>query len=317
MPVLDSPAVHKAQAEVGVIGGSGLYEFPGLLSRRDVRLRTPFGTPSAPYRIGTLEGRRVAFLARHGIGHRVQPTEINFRANIHGFRQLGVSRVISASAVGSMREEIEPLDLMVPNQMIDRTVSRPRSFFGGGIVAHVSLADPFCGDLRQVLITAAGRAGARVHPRGTYLCIEGPQFSTRAESDLYRSWNVDVIGMTNLPEARLAREAELCYSTLALVTDYDCWRDAEEDVTVDAVLSNLRHNAEMAARVIKHAVNALSRERSCSCGSALATALITQPPFPAAAKRRLGLLIERYDKAARSTRPARRRRAARIQGARR
>ena len=259
----------------------------------------------------------MAFLARHGIGHRVQPSEINFRANIHGFRQLGVSRVISASAVGSMREEIEPLHLVVPDQLIDRTLLRPMSFFGGGIVAHVSLADPFCDVLRQTLIRAGRKVGARVHARGTYLCIEGPQFSTRAESELYRSWGVEVIGMTNLPEARLAREAELCYSTLALVTDYDCWRETEDDVSVDAVLLNLKRNADTAARVLKQAVQALPAERSCGCGSALATALITQPPFPAAAKRRLGLLIGPYDKSSRTATSARRRRSARVAGARR
>ena len=259
----------------------------------------------------------MAFLARHGIAHRVQPSEINFRANIHGFRQLGVSRVISASAVGSMREEIEPLHLVVPDQMIDRTVSRSMSFFGDGIVAHVSLADPFCSVLRDTLIQGGQEAGARVHARGTYLCMEGPQFSTRAESNLFRSWGVAVIGMTNLPEARLAREAELCYSTLALVTDYDCWRETEDDVSVDAVLSNLRRNADTAARVLKQAIRTLPAERSCGCGRALATALITQPPFPAAAKRRLGLLIGPYDKSSRAATPARRRRPARTAGARR
>lgn len=315
--MLDSPAVQKIKAEIGIIGGSGLYDFPGLQSPRDVRVRTPFGSPSAPYRVGMLEGRCVAFLARHGIGHRVQPSEINVRANIHGFRQLGVTRVISASAVGSMREEIEPLHLLVPDQLIDRTVSRPMSFFGSGIVAHVSLADPFCSVLREALIQAGHKAGARVHARGTYLCIEGPQFSTRAESDLYRSWGVEVIGMTNFPEARLAREAELCYSTLALVTDYDCWRETEDAVSVDAVLSNLKRNADTAVRVLKQTVRALPAERSCGCSRALATALITQPPFPAAAKRRLGLLIRPYDKPSRAATPARRCRPARAAGARR
>jgi 5'-methylthioadenosine phosphorylase len=286
--------MSAAAAEVGIIGGSGLYDFPGLEKTRELRLRTPFGHPSAPYRLGVLEGRRVAFLARHGIGHRLLPSEINFRANVHGFRQLGVSRLVSASAVGSMKPEIEPLHLVVPDQMVDRTVSRPATFFGDGVVAHVALADPFCADLRQALSGAARRTGARTHEGGTYLCIEGPQFSTRAESRLYRSWGVDVIGMTNLPEARLAREAELCYATLALVTDYDCWHESGEDVTVEAVLSNLRRNAETAVRALRETVRELPAERRCACGSALSTALITQPPFPPAARRRLGLLLGRF-----------------------
>ncbi|MEE9219216.1 MAG: MTAP family purine nucleoside phosphorylase, partial [Acidobacteriota bacterium] len=251
-----------------------------------------------------------------GMGHRLLPSEINFRANIYGFRQLGVHRVVSASAVGSMREEIQPLHIVVPDQMLDRTVSRSMTFFGEGVVAHVSLAEPFCDDLRQALIGAAGRAGARTHPRGTYLCIEGPQFSTRAESRLYRSWNVDVIGMTNLPEARLAREAELCYATMALVTDYDCWREAEEGVTLEEVLSNLRRNAETAVAAVRELVRSLERPRRCACGSALATALITQPPFAAAARRRLGLLLERYDRRAVRPRSTRSRRAARVAGGR-
>ncbi len=305
--MLDSLAMSAAQAEIGIIGGSGLYEFPGLEGARDLRLRTPFGVPSAPYRVGRLEGRTVAFLARHGLGHRLMPTEINFRANIHGFRQLGVTRVISASAVGSMKEGIEPLHLVVPDQMVDRTVSRTMTFFGGGVVAHVALADPFCAELRRVLGAAARAARVRVHEGGTYLCIEGPQFSTRAESQLYRSWDVDVIGMTNLPEARLAREAELCYATLALVTDYDCWHEVEEEVSVDAVLVNLKRNAEAAAATLRQAVRALPASRRCPCAAALATAIITRPPFPAAARRRLGLLLARYDRPASRPSPARRR----------
>jgi len=309
--VLDSRGMRDAKAEIGIIGGSGLYDFPGLEQVREVRLRTPFGAPSAPYRLGRLHGRRVAFLARHGIGHRLMPTEINYRANVHGFRQLGVTRLISASAVGSMKESIEPLHILVPDQMVDRTVSRSMSFFGGGVVAHVALAEPFCPDLRRLLCAAGPRAGARTHARGTYLCIEGPQFSTRAESHLYRSWNVDVIGMTNLPEARLAREAELCYATLALVTDYDCWHETEESVSVDAVLSNLRRNADSAARTLGEAVRSMPPERNCGCGAALATALITQPPFPAGARRRLALLLEPYSRPVARPLPARRERAGR------
>jgi 5'-methylthioadenosine phosphorylase len=282
-----------ARAEIGIIGGSGLYDFPGLERARDARLRTPFGEPSAPFRLGTLEGRRVAFLARHGLGHRLLPSEINFRANLYGLRMLGVTRVLSASAVGSMREEIRPLDVVIPDQMVDRTLGRPRTFFGQGVAAHVAMADPFCAELRWILIGAARACGARVHEGGAYVCIEGPQFSTRAESEIYRSWGVSVIGMTNLPEARLAREAELCYATLALVTDYDCWHRSEEDVSVEAVLDNLRRNADTAAATLRAAVRGIPAERSCPCASALQTAVITRRPFPPAARRRLGLLLDR------------------------
>jgi 5'-methylthioadenosine phosphorylase len=285
-----------ARAEIGIIGGSGLYDFPGLERPRDVRLRTPFGAPSAPFRLGLLEGRRVAFLARHGLGHRLLPSEINFRANLYGLKMLGVTRVLSASAVGSMKEEIRPLDVVVPDQMVDRTLSRARSFFGEGVVAHVAMADPFCAELRWILIGSARRNGARVHEGGSYVCIEGPQFSTRAESEIYRSWGVSVIGMTNLPEARLAREAELCYATLALVTDYDCWHRSEEDVSVEAVLANLRRNADTAASTLRGAVGGIPARRSCPCATALATAVITQPPLPPAARRRLGLLLGRGDR---------------------
>jgi 5'-methylthioadenosine phosphorylase len=280
-----------ARAEIGVIGGSGLYDFPGLERARDVRLRTPFGDPSAPFRVGVLEGRRVAFLARHGLGHRLLPSEINFRANLYGLKMLGVERVFSASAVGSMKEEIRPLDVVVPDQMIDRTLGRPRTFFGGGVAAHVAMADPFCAELRWILIAAARNSGARVHEGGAYVCIEGPQFSTRAESQVYRSWGVSVIGMTNQPEARLAREAELCYATLALVTDYDCWHRGEEDVSVEAVLDNLRRNADTAVAALRAAVRGVPARRSCSCASALSSAVITRPPFPPAVRRRLALLL--------------------------
>jgi 5'-methylthioadenosine phosphorylase len=280
---------------VGVIGGSGLYELPGLEAVRWRRLRTPFGDPSDEYCCGRLDGHPVVFLARHGRGHRLIPTELNFRANIWGLKALGVEWVISVSAVGSMREAIKPLDLVIPDQFFDATRRRVSSFFGDGIVAHVGMAEPVCPDLATVLEKAARQAGAIVHRGGTYICIEGPQFSTRAESRIYRAWGVDVIGMTNMPEAKLAREAELCYATLALATDYDVWHETHEAVTVEAVVQNLLKNVATAKDVLRRAIPMVTAPRTCPCPSLLRDAIITNPKaFPPAARRRLALLIGKY-----------------------
>ncbi|MFQ5895692.1 MAG: S-methyl-5'-thioadenosine phosphorylase [Nitrospinota bacterium] len=280
---------------VGVIGGSGLYSMPELEEVEEAALETPFGSPSSPYVLGRLGGRRLAFLPRHGRGHRLMPSEIPFRANLYGFKALGAGWVISVSAVGSMREEIAPGEVVVPDQFFDRTRQRPSTFFGGGVVAHVGMADPVCPVLSERLAGAAERAGAKVHRGGTYLCIEGPQFSTRAESHVFRSWGVSVIGMTNLPEARLAREAELCYATLALVTDYDCWHEREEDVTVEAVVARLQQNVRLAQRIIAEAAPTLGPERPCGCGEALAGAILTDPAaIDPEARRRLDLLAGKY-----------------------
>lgn len=284
-----------ARASIGVIGGSGLYAMEGLTDVESVNIETPFGMPSAHIRVGTIDGRRVAFLARHGVDHRLLPGEVNFRANIYALKSLGVERILSASAVGSMQENIHPLDLVVPDQFIDRTRHRPETFFGQGIAAHVSLADPFCESLRQIVLRAAESKFPRVHAGGTYLCMEGPQFSTRAESHLYRSWGVKVIGMTNLTEAKLAREAEVCYVTLALVTDYDCWHEDEAEVSVDAVVANLARNARAAQEVIRAVIPQIEEARACPCASALRTAIITPPDkIPAARRKELALLLERY-----------------------
>ena len=261
---------------VGVIGGSGLYQMEGLTKIREVEIKTPFGRPSEKFVRGILGGTEFVFLPRHGKGHRWLPTEINFRANIFAMKKLGVDRIISVSAVGSLREEIAPGDIVIPDQFIDRTTLRPSTFFGKGIVAHVSLADPFCRDLAEKLVTAATSEGGKVHTRGTYLCMEGPQFSTRAESQLYRSWGADVIGMTNLQEAKLAREAEICFGTLALATDYDCWNQAAGDVEIENVLAVLRQNVALAQRTIRRAVTRLTDSRSCSCRSSLKDAIITE-----------------------------------------
>jgi len=283
------------QAEIGIIGGSGLYSMPGFSDIQEISLHTPFGMPSDPYVLGTLEGRKVAFLARHGRGHRFMPTEINYRANIHGFKQLGVERVLSLSAVGSLKEEHHPLDFVVPDQFIDRTRHRVDTFFGDGLVVHVGLAEPVCADLAKVAVDACRRAGVNVKPRGTYLNMEGPQFSTKAESNLYRSWGLDVIGMTNLTEARLAREAELCYATVAMVTDYDCWHEEHDHVSVDQIVGVLLKNAEHACSVVREAVAAMPKTRSCKCGSALKNAIITQKSaVPVSARERLHLLVGKY-----------------------
>jgi 5'-methylthioadenosine phosphorylase len=267
----------------------------GLQDVREVQVQTPFGAPSDAYIVGTLGGRELVFLPRHGRGHRVPPSGLNFRANIYGLKSLGVEWVISVSAVGSMREALRPGDLVIPDQFFDRTRTRVSTFFDQDIVVHVTFADPICPVVAQALHRATAQLGVTVHVGGTYLCIEGPQFSTRAESRIYRQWGVDVIGMTNLPEARLAREAELCYATLALVTDYDCWHESEDDVDIASVLAILQRNAEVAQQVIQRTVPQLHGARTCACSTALKHAIITAPEaIPAAAKERVGLLIQPY-----------------------
>jgi 5'-methylthioadenosine phosphorylase len=280
---------------IGIIGGSGLYDMAELTDREERALSTPFGDPSAPYVLATLRGRRVAFLARHGIGHRLMPSELNFRANIYGFKTLGVEWILSASAVGSLRADYKPLDLVVPDQFYDRTRNRVSTFFGDGIVAHVGFAHPFCRRLSDVLFGSAEDAGAAVHRGGTYVCMEGPQFSTVAESQSYRAAGFDIIGMTNLQEAKLAREAEICYATLALVTDYDCWHPDHDSVTVDMVVATLLQNAQTAQQVIARAVEKLPIDRACECEKALATAIMTRPEaIPVATRARLLPIIGRY-----------------------
>ena len=282
-------------AQIGIIGGSGLYDMEELADRKEVSLSTPFGDPSGPYVTATLRGRRVAFLSRHGAGHRIQPSDLNFRANIFGFKLLGVERILSASAVGSLREAYPPLDVVVPDQFLDRTRGRISTFFGRGIAGHVSFAHPVCGDLSRIAYEAALAVGARAHLGGTYVCMEGPQFSTLAESRLYRAWGMDVIGMTNLQEAKLAREAEICYTTVALVTDYDCWHPGHDQVTVEMIVSNLIRNAETAQRLIAEAVARMPEARTCPCASALATAIITDPAaIPEETKRDLAPIIGKY-----------------------
>ncbi len=265
-----------AKSVVGVIGGSGLYQMQGLEKVREVEVKTPFGRPSEKFIKGMVGETEMVFLPRHGKGHRWLPTEVNFRANIFAMKKLGVERIVSVSAVGSLRQEIAPGDIVVPDQFIDRTTQRPSTFFGKGIVAHVSLADPFCKDLSEILATAATFEGGKVHSRGTYLCMEGPQFSTRAESRLYRSWDADVIGMTNLQEAKLAREAEICFGTLALATDYDCWNQAAGDVEIENVLAVLRQNVALAQKTIRRAVTLLTESRTCACAASLKDAIITE-----------------------------------------
>jgi len=282
---------------VGIIGGSGLYDMAELTDREEKTIKTPFGEPSGPFVIGTLRGKRVAFLARHGVGHRILPSELNFRANIYAFKVLGVQRIVSASAVGSLKEEYRPLDIVVPDQFFDRTRGRISTFFGRGLVAHVAFAHPVCGDLSRIVGDSAASVGATVHRGGTYVNMEGPQFSTLAESKLYRTWGMDVIGMTNLQEAKLAREAEICYATLALVTDYDCWHPDHDSVTVEMIIGNLLQNARTAQRAIAEAVARIDGARTCSCGNALATAIITRPDLvPEQTKRELEPIIGKYMK---------------------
>lgn len=285
-----------SDAAIGIIGGSGLYAMDGLKVIAERTIETPFGAPSDPYVIGDIDGTRVAFLSRHGKGHRLLPSELNYRANIFGLKVLGVHTILSASAVGSMKENYHPTDIVFPHQFIDRTRHRPDTFFGGGIVGHVQFADPICSGA-SFLVSEAGRmAGARVHAGGIYVCIEGPQFSTRAESKLYRSWNVDVIGMTNLTEAKLAREAEICYVTMALVTDYDCWHETAGDVSVEQILGYLRANAAMAQKVIRMSIERLAtRKRDCACSDALKFAIVTDPAsIPSKLKQELKPIIGRY-----------------------
>ena len=283
------------RVELGIIGGSGLYDMAELTGREEKTIATPFGDPSGPYVVGTLRGKCVAFLARHGAGHRILPSEMNFRANIYGFKALGVERIISASAVGSLKEEYRPLDILVPDQFFDRTKGRISTFFGRGLAAHIAFAHPLCGVLSAIAADAAQAVGATVHRGGTYVNMEGPQFSTLAESNLYRAWGMDVIWMTNLQEAKLAREAEICYATLALVTDYDCWHPDHDSVTVDLIIANLMHNAVTAQKTIAEAVSRISGPRTCACKDALATAIITRPEqVPAQTRKDLQIIVGKY-----------------------
>lgn len=289
------PAKSADPVRLGIIGGSGLYSMSGLAGAREVVVRTPFGDPSDAFVVGLLEGRRVAFLARHGRGHRILPGEINFRANIYAMKLLGVERIISVSAVGSLKEELQPLEFLIPDQFFDRTRHRADTFFGQGLVAHVTFDKPTCAQLAGVLADACRRAQVTAHRGGTYVCMEGPQFSTLAESHLYRQSGFDVIGMTNLTEAKLAREAEICYATLAMITDYDCWHPGHDSVTVTQIIDNLNRNAENAQNIIREAVRVLPETRECKCGSALAHALITdRAKIPATTRKRLAALVGKY-----------------------
>ena len=294
---------HKAKmrsasfdpVRIGIIGGSGLYHMPGLKDTRELRVKTPFGAPSDALVVGSLEGRRVAFLARHARGHRFLPSEINYRANIHAMKQLGVERIISVSAVGSLREDLKPLDFLIPYQFYDRTIHRVSTFFGEGVVAHVGFDKPVCAQLTGVLADACDRAKVRVHRGGTYICMEGPQFSTLAEAQIHRQLRFDVIGMTNVTEAKLAREAEICFATVAMITDYDCWHPNHASVTLEEIISNLNKNTEHAQDVLREAVRSMPSERACKCGSALAHAIITDPSIiSAAARKRLGVIAGKY-----------------------
>jgi len=283
------------KAEIGIIGGSGLYSMPGFEAAEEIVIKTPFGDPSDNYVLGTLAGKHVAFLTRHGRGHRLSPSELNFRANIYGMKSLGVERIISLSAVGSLKEEHRPLDFVIPDQFFDRTRGRISTFFGEGLVAHISFADPICPQLADVVSYACMSTGVNTKKGGTYLCMEGPAFSTKAESNVYRSWGMDVIGMTNLQEAKLAREAEICYVTVAMVTDYDCWHPHHDAVTVTDIIGNLMKNAENACAVVAAAVAAMPSVRNCKCGSALAHAILTdKAAVPAATRQKLGILVDKY-----------------------
>ncbi len=289
------PASPAAAPKLGFIGGTGLYAMAGLQGAETMEVDTPFGKPSAPIVVGEIAGRRAAFLPRHGAGHRLLPTEVPYLANVYALKALGVERLVSVSAVGSLREELAPLHMVVPDQLIDRTRRRRATFFGDGVAAHVGFADPFCARLGARLYDAAAQAGAVVHRGGTYVVMEGPAFSTRAESALYRSWDASIIGMTALPEAKLAREAEMCYATLACVTDYDVWRESEADVSVEMVVANLQANAQAAQRALQTLAAGLSDERACACGGALATAIVTNPAYIGAeARERLAPIIGKY-----------------------
>jgi len=284
--------------QIGIIGGSGLYHMPGFEAHEERTLETPFGAPSDAYIVGSLAGKEVAFLARHGRGHRLSPSELPFRANIYGFKALGVERILSLSAVGSLKEEHRPLDFVIPDQFVDRTRGRISTFFGEGLVAHISFADPVCPQLSSVAYKSCKQEGISAKQGGTYICMEGPAFSTKAESNLYRSWGMDVIGMTNLQEAKLAREAEICYVTVAMVTDYDCWHPDHDAVTVSEIIAHLLKNAENAAKLVKAAVAAMPAERNCKCGSALAHALITDKKVvPPATLEKLELIVGKYFRA--------------------
>ncbi len=283
------------KAQIGVIGGSGLYSMPGFEAQQEVGIDTPWGRPSDSYVVGRLAGKNVAFLARHGRGHRLSPSELNFRANIYGFKSLGVERIVSLSAVGSLKEDHRPLDFVIPDQFYDRTKGRASTFFGEGLVAHISFADPVCPQLAEVVYQACLAQGVRAKKGGTYLCIEGPAFSTKAESNVYRSWGMDVIGMTNLQEAKLAREAEMCYVTVAMVTDYDCWHPDHDAVTVNEIIEHLNTNAGNACKVVAQAVASMPNARGCKCGSALAHAMITDPKtVPETTRKKLGLIVGKY-----------------------
>ena len=283
------------QAEIGIIGGSGLYSMPGLTGTEEHVIDTPFGDPSEAFVLGSLEGRRVAFLARHGRGHRLLPSELNFRANIFAMKLLGVQRIISVSAVGSLKEEHKPTDFIIPDQFIDRTFARNATFFGDGIVGHVAFGDPVCATVAGAIEAGCDSVSVTGKRYGTYVCMEGPQFSTRAESNLYRSWGADVIGMTNLQEAKLAREAEICYATMAMVTDYDCWHESHDDVTVEQIVAVIHQNADNAAKVVRAAVAAMPSERKCACASALQYAIMTShDAIPSTLKTKLAPIIGRY-----------------------
>ena len=288
-------AKSTAKAAIGIIGGSGLYSMSGLTNTREIRVKTPFGEPSDAIVLGTLEGKRVAFLARHGRGHRILPSEINYRANVYAMKLLGVERIVSVSAVGSLKEDLRPGEFLVPDQFFDRTKNRASTFFGGGIVAHVAFAHPTCGQLSGVLADACAHEAVKLHRRGTYVCIEGPQFSTLAEAEVHRQLRFEVIGMTNVTEAKLAREAEICYSTIAMITDYDCWHPEHESVTASQIIATLNQNAENAQKVLRTAVRDLPEGRSCKCASALQHALVTDSKIvPRATKKRLAAIIGKY-----------------------
>ena len=296
MPKKKSRTSAKKEAvKIGIIGGSGLYQMAGLTDTREVRVKTPFGDPSDALVVGTLEGRRVAFLARHGRGHLFSPSEINYGANICAMKMLGVEQIISVSAVGSLREDLPPMDFLIPDQFFDRTRGRKATFFGEGVVAHIAFDKPTCRRLSKLLAEACDRTGVKAHNGGTYVCMEGPAFSTLAESHTYRQLRFDVIGMTNLTEAKLAREAELCYATFAMITDYDCWHPEHDSVTVDMIIGYLNKNAENVQRAIREVVRALGDERNCKCGSAVAHAILTdRKKIPASAKKRLAPIIGKY-----------------------
>jgi len=285
----------SAQAEIGIVGGSGLYSMEGLTATREIKVKTPFGDPSDAIVLGRLEGKRVAFLARHGRGHRILPSEINFRANIYAMKLLGVQRVISVSAVGSLKEDLRPGEFLVADQFVDRTKLRVSTFFGGGLVAHVGFDKPTCGQVSTVLSNASVHCGVKVHRKGTYVCIEGPQFSTLAEAEMHRAMKFDVIGMTNVTEAKLAREAELCYATIAMITDFDCWHPEHESVSAAQIIATLVQNAENAQKVLREAIKAMPGERNCKCGAALKHALVTDLKIvPAQTKKKLAAIIGKY-----------------------